>query len=467
MARVLIPAGSGPFHFIGIGGIGMSGIAEILLDLGFAVQGSDLKASPITDRLAAKGARIFTPQAGANIAGAGVVVVSTAIRPDNPELAAARAAGLRVVHRSQMLAELMKGGPTVAVAGTHGKTTTTTMMAAMLDAGGLEPTVINGGVLHAYGSNARTGAGDWVVAEADESDGSFNRLPVTVAVVTNIDPEHLEHWGSFEALRDGFRRFVAGVPFYGRAILCADHPRVAELAAQMSDKPVTTYGLEPGADLVALNPRFENGKAVFGIRVNLPGQSRIIDNVTLPMPGLHNVSNALAAVAAGLHLGLSDAQIRAALAGFQGVGRRFTRVGEVGGVTVIDDYGHHPVEIRATLAAARQAVAPGARVIAVHQPHRFTRLSALFDDFAACFDGADAVGLLPVYPAGEDPIPGATSQALIAAMAARGRPARLLAAEDDLLALVREVARPGDLVICLGAGTISGWAQALPGRMAR
>jgi UDP-N-acetylmuramate--alanine ligase len=465
MARIQIPAGTGPFHFIGLGGIGMSGIAEILLDLGFAVQGSDQKASPITDRLAARGARVFTGHDAAHVAGAGVVVVSTAIRETNPELAAARAAGLPVVHRSEMLAEIMKMGPAVAVAGTHGKTTTTTMVATLLDGGGLAPTVVNGGVIHAYGSNARLGSGDWIVAEADESDGSFNRLPVTVGIVTNIDPEHLEHWGDFDALRDGFRRFARSVPFYGRAVLCVDHPLVAELALEMPDKPVTTYGLNPGADLGVQGLRSEKGKSFFDILVRHSGNSRKIESCELPVPGLHNVSNALAAVAVGLHLGMTDDAIRAALAGYRGVGRRFTRVGEAGGVTVIDDYGHHPVEIAATLAAARQAVGPGARVIAVHQPHRYTRLSALFQDFAACFDGADAIGLLPVYPAGEDPIPGATTEALIAAMDRRGRKAALLTAEADLAALVRRTARPGDMVVCLGAGTISAWAQALPGRL--
>lgn len=464
--RSLIPAGTGPIHFIGLGGIGMSGIAEILLDQGFQVQGSDLKASAITDRLAAKGARVFVGQEAGNVAGAGVVVVSTAIRPENPELAEARARGLPVVHRSEMLAELMRLSLTVSVAGTHGKTTTTTLVAAMLDRGGFDPTVINGGVIHAYGSNARSGAGAWMVVEADESDGSFNRLPTTIGIVTNIDPEHLEHWGSFDALRDGFRRFVRGVPFYGRAVLCIDHPLVADLAREMSDKPVTTFGFSPDADLVAEGLRFENGKAHFDIRVREGTNSRKIESCTLPMPGDHNVSNALASVAVGLHLGMGDDDIRAALAGFSGVGRRFTRVGEAGGVTVIDDYGHHPVEIAAVLRAARQSVAPGARVIAVHQPHRFTRLSSLFPDFAACFDGADAVGLLPVYPAGEDPIPGATSEALLAAVRARAaKPAHLLTGEDDLLALVRDQARPGDMVVCLGAGTISAWANALPARL--
>jgi UDP-N-acetylmuramate--alanine ligase len=465
MNRLHIPLGLGPFHFIGIGGIGMSGLAEVLLDQGFAVQGSDQKASPLTDRLAARGARVWIGHEAANVAGAGVVVVSSAIRDTNPELAAARAAGLPVIHRAELLAEVMKTGPAVAVAGTHGKTTTTTMVATLLDAGGLSPTVVNGGVIHAYGSNARVGAGDWVVAEADESDGSFNRLPVTVAVVTNIDPEHLEHWGSLAALRDGFRRFVRSVPFHGRAVLCADHPEVARLAGEMSDKQVTTYGLDAPADLGASDLRFEKGKSFFDILVRHSTGSRKIAGCELPVPGRHNVANALAAVAVALHLGLDDATIRAALAGYRGVGRRFTRVGEAAGITVIDDYGHHPVEIAATIAAARQTVAPGAKVIAVHQPHRYSRLAALFDQFAGCFDGADAVGLLPLYPAGEDPIPGVSTEALIAAMAARGRPARLLRAEDDLAAMVRATARPGDLVLCLGAGTISAWARALPSRL--
>ena len=461
----LLPASAGPVHFIGIGGIGMSGIAEILLQDGFCVQGSDLKTSAITDRLVALGARVSTPQAAENLGDAATVVISTAIRPDNPELQAARARGLTVVHRSVMLAELMRLRRTVAVAGTHGKTTTTTMVAALMDGAGLDPTVITGGVIHAYGSNARAGAGDWMVVEADESDGSFNRLPVTVAIVTNIDPEHMEHWGDLDRLRDAFRRFVQGVPFYGLAVLCADHAEVAALAAATQDRPVVTYGLQPGADITAESLTFEKGKASFDIRVKTAGKDRIIESCSLPMPGEHNVSNALAAVAVALHAGASDAAVRAALAGFSGVARRFTQVGQAGGITVIDDYGHHPVEIAAVLRAARQAVAPGARVIAVHQPHRYSRLHRLFDDFAACFDQADAVGLLPVYPAGEDPIPGASTEALIAAMAARGRAAQAVDSEDDLLALVRATARPGDMVVCLGAGTISGWAQALPARL--
>lgn len=462
----LLPAGLGPVHFIGIGGIGMSGIAEILLHDGHQVQGSDLKESTITARLAGQGARIFIGQAAANLGEAGVVVVSTAIHPDNPELAAARARGLPVVHRSEMLAELMRLRRSIAVAGTHGKTTTTTMVAALMDAAGLAPTVINGGVIHAYGSNARPGNGDWMVVEADESDGSFNRLPVSVAVVTNIDPEHMEHWGDLDALRAGFARFVQGIPFYGLAVLCADHPELAALAGALRDRRLIRYGLGAGADLRALGLRFEKGRAHFDIALSAAGVERVIEGCELPMPGEHNVLNALAAVAVALHLGADDEAIRAGLRGFGGVARRFTRVGEGSGVTVIDDYGHHPVEIAAALRAARQSVAPGARVIAVHQPHRYSRLHRLFDDFTACFEGADLVGLLPVYAAGEDPIPGASRDALLAGIRAQGHPSvHALDTEEDLIALLRAHASPGDMVICLGAGTISAWAQALPARL--
>jgi len=458
-----LPADLGPLHFAGIGGIGMSGIAEILLHEGFAVQGSDLKASPITARLEALGARIFIGQEAGNIAGAGVLVVSTAIRPDNPELLAARAAGLPVVRRAEMLAELMRLRSTVSVAGTHGKTTTTTMVATLLDAGGLEPTVINGGVIHAYGSNARAGAGEWMVVEADESDGSFNLLPTTVAIVTNIDPEHMEHWHTIEALRAGFDAFVARIPFYGLAVCCIDHGEVRALVERVRDRRVVRYGFAEGADLRAVGLRYEGGQARFDIAVK--GGADIRD-CTLPMPGDHNVSNALAAVAVARHLGMGPEAIRAGLAGFQGVARRFTRVGEAGGVTVIDDYGHHPVEIAAVLRAAKQALGGQGRVIAVHQPHRFTRLSALFADFCACFDDADVVGIAEVYGAGEAPIAGASRDDLVAGIRAHGHPcAHALGSEDDLEALVRAHAGPGDMVVCLGAGTISAWAQGLPARL--
>ena len=467
MTRTLLPPGLGPIHFIGIGGIGMSGIAEILLTEGYSVQGSDAKGSPITERLAGLGARVFVGHEAAHLAGAAVVVASTAIKPSNPEMAEARRLGLPVVRRAEMLAELMRLRRCVSIAGTHGKTTTTTMMAAMLDAGGFDPTVVNGGVIHAYGSNARAGAGEWMVVEADESDGSFNLLPTEIAIVTNIDPEHLEHWGSFEALRAGFDRFAQDIPFYGLAVLCIDHPEVAALAARLHDRQVVRFGFDLAADIRAEGLRFEKGKAHFTVAVRQGAECRKIEHLTLPMPGDHNVSNALAAVAVGLHLGMSDDDIRQALAGFSGVGRRFTRVGEVNGVTIIDDYGHHPVEIAAVIKAARQSLGGAGRVIAVHQPHRFTRLSSLFESFTTCFDGADVVAIAEVYGAGEDPIPGADRDNLVAAITAHGHPgAHALRREDDLEALVRAEARPGDMVVCLGAGTISAWAQALPGRLA-
>lgn len=459
-----LPTDIGPIHFIGIGGIGMSGIAEVLMTHGYRVQGSDAKASPITDRLVTLGAEVFVGQRAANIGAAEVVVLSTAIKRDNPELMEARRMGLPVVRRAEMLAELMRLRSNIAIAGTHGKTTTTTMVAALLDEGGLDPTVINGGVIHAYGSNARAGAGDWMVVEADESDGSFNRLPATIAIVTNIDPEHMEHWGSFDALRQGFYNFVSGIPFYGLAICCTDHPEVQALVARLTDRRVVTFGFNAQADIRAINLHYVKGIAHFDIA--LQDENRVIEGCTLPMPGDHNVSNALAAVAAARHLGMKGSEIRAALASFGGVNRRFTRVGEVGGVTIIDDYGHHPVEIAAVLRAARQALGGTGRVIAVHQPHRYTRLSNLFDDFCTCFNEADVVGIAPVYAAGEDPIAGASRDDLLTGLAAHGhRSAHPVNTEDDLEALVRQHARPGDMVICLGAGTISGWAHGLVPRL--
>ncbi|MCA3450226.1 MAG: UDP-N-acetylmuramate--L-alanine ligase [Rhodobacter sp.] len=465
-AATKLPRGLGPIHFVGIGGIGMSGIAEVLMTLGYRVQGSDTKASGITDRLAGLGATVFEGQRAENLGTAAVVVVSSAIRPGNPELEEARRRKLPVVRRAEMLAELMRLKSNIAIAGTHGKTTTTTMVATLLDKGGFDPTVINGGVIHAYGSNARAGAGEWMVVEADESDGSFNRLPATIAIVTNIDPEHMDHWGTFEALRKGFFDFVSNVPFYGLAVCCTDHPEVQVLVGRVTDRRIVTFGFNAQADVRATGLRFENGKAFFEIQLQNEGQGSKIESCTLPMPGDHNVSNALAAVAVARELGMTATDIRAALAAFGGVNRRFTRVGEVlGGVTVIDDYGHHPVEIAAVLKAARQATA--GRVIAVHQPHRYTRLSSLFEEFCTCFNEADVVAIADVYSAGEDPIPGASRDDLVAGLIAHGhRHARAVVDEADLARLVREQARPGDMVVCLGAGTISAWANALPARLA-
>ncbi|MFN4101408.1 MAG: UDP-N-acetylmuramate--L-alanine ligase, partial [Pararhodobacter sp.] len=384
-AATKLPGDVGPIHFVGIGGIGMSGIAEVLLNHGYTVQGSDQKTTKITDRLAGLGATVFEGQATGNLTGAQVVVISSAIKPGNPELDEARRLGLPVVRRAEMLAELMRLKSNIAVAGTHGKTTTTTMVAEVLVAGGVDPTVVNGGIIHAYGSNARMGQGEWMVVEADESDGTFNRLPATIAIVTNIDPEHMEHWGDFEQLKQGFVDFVSNIPFYGVAVCCTDHPEVRSLVGKITDRRVITYGFNAQADVRALNLRYEGGVAHFDIA--LQTEDIVIADCSLPMPGDHNVSNALAAVAVARHLGMKAEEIRGALAAFGGVNRRFTKVGEVNGVTIIDDYGHHPVEIAAVLKAARQATA--GRVIAVHQPHRYSRLASLFEDFCGCFNEAD------------------------------------------------------------------------------
>ncbi|MEX5565820.1 UDP-N-acetylmuramate--L-alanine ligase [Pseudophaeobacter sp. 1A16562] len=463
-----LPGDVGPIHFVGIGGIGMSGIAEVLLNLGYVVQGSDLKSSKITQRLESLGALVFEGQRAENLEDAEVVVISSAIKPGNPELDEARRRGLPIVRRAEMLAELMRLKSNIAIAGTHGKTTTTTMMAELMVAGNFDPTVVNGGIIHAYGSNARMGQGEWMVVEADESDGTFNRLPATIAVVTNIDPEHMEHWGDFDTLRDGFYNFVSNIPFYGVAVCCTDHPEVQALVGRITDRRVVTYGFNAQADVRAVNLIYKAGVAHFDILLQAEGQK--IEGCTLPMPGDHNVSNALSAVAVARHLGMKGEEIRAALAAFGGVNRRFTKVGEVNGVTVIDDYGHHPVEIAAVLKAARQAVGAdsNARVIAVHQPHRYSRLSSLFDDFCACFNDADVVAIAEVFAAGEDPIEGASRDDLVAGLIRHGhRHARALLNEDDLERLVREQARPGDMVVCLGAGTISAWANGLPERLSK
>ena len=465
-AATKLPMELGPIHFVGIGGIGMSGIAEVLMNLGYRVQGSDAKASKITERLVKLGAGFFEGQAAGNIGEAAVVVISSAIKPGNPELEEARRRGLPVVRRAEMLAELMRLRSNIAVAGTHGKTTTTTMVATLLDKGGFDPTVINGGVIHAYGSNARAGTGEWMVVEADESDGSFNRLPATIAIVTNIDPEHMEHWGTFDALRKGFFDFVSNIPFYGLAVCCTDHPEVQALVGRVTDRRIVTFGFNAQADVRAVNLTYTDGVAHFDVALQSEGAGAVIEGMTLPMPGDHNVSNALSAIAVARHLGMKRDEIREALADFAGVNRRFTRVGVVNGVTIIDDYGHHPVEIAAVLRAARQATK--GRVIAIHQPHRYTRLASLFDDFCTCFNEADVVAIADVYSAGEDPISGASRDDLVAGLIAHGhRHARALLGEDDLERLVREQARPGDMVVCLGAGTISGWANALPARLTK
>ena len=452
-----LPGDIGAIHFVGIGGIGMSGIAEVLLDQGYLVQGSDLKASKITRRLEAMGALIHLGQKAENLGEAEVVVVSTAIKPGNSELDQARKVGLPVVRRAEMLAELMRLKSNVAVAGTHGKTTTTTMVSTLLHAGGFDPTVVNGGVINAFESNARTGQGEWMVVEADESDGTFNRLPATIAVVTNIDPEHMEHWGSFDNLRQGFFEFVHNIPFYGLAVCNTDHPEVQALVGRITDRRVTTYGFNAQADVRVVDLSYAQGTAYFDVALR---DGSMIEGCTLPMPGDHNVSNALASVAVALHLGMSGDAIRAGLHSFKGVNRRFTKVAELDGVTIIDDYAHHPVEIAAALKAARQS--HSGRIMAIHQPHRYSRLHDLFDDFCTCFNDADVVGITDIFAAGEAPIAGVDRDSLVIGLTGHGhRNAMAVADEAALRGFLTEHCQPGDMLICLGAGSISAWAHGL------
>ena len=460
--RPPVPFDIGPIHFTGIGGAGMSGYAEIMLALGYVVQGSDARASANTERLEKLGARIFIGHDAAHIEGAAAVVYSTAIRPDNPELAAAQELRIPLVRRAEMLAELVRLKYSVAVAGTHGKTTTTSLVAALLDAGGLDPTVMNGGVINAYGANAKAGQGPWLVVEADESDGTFLYLKPTVAVVTNIDPEHLDHWGDFDQVKRAFQEFVESVPFYGRAVVCLDHPEVQAMAARVSNRRIVTYGTNPQAEVRALNLEMGPDGARFDVSISPIGGHEVrLDGLKLPMAGRHNVLNSLAAIAVARELGVSDEAIRAGLQGFAGVKRRFTTTGVVGGVRVIDDYGHHPVEIAAVLRAARSMTE--GRVVAVVQPHRYSRLLDLFDEFCACFNDADTVIVAEVYPAGESPIEGANRDTLVEGLRRAGhRHVLPLADPADLAEMVAQEAHDGDLVVCLGAGDITQWAYALP-----
>lgn len=456
----------GPVHFVGIGGIGMSGIAEIMLKIGYQVQGSDAKSSANTERLEKLGAKIFIGHATEHVTeGVSALVYSTAVKADNPEMVEARHRRIPLVRRAEMLAELMRLQFSIAVGGTHGKTTTTSMVASLLDAGGLDPTVVNGGIINAYGTNAKVGNGDWIVVEADESDGSFLRLKSTLAIVTNIDPEHLDHWGDFEAVKKGFVDFVENIPFYGFAAVCIDHPEVQILASKVENRRLIPYGVSPQAEARCTNIEFGPEGAKFDIIFSPSGQEPFTwAGLTLPMTGNHNVSNATAAVAVARELGVSEADIRKGLAAFGGVKRRFTTTGVVDGVRIIDDYGHHPVEIAAVLRAARQVTT--GRVIAVVQPHRFTRLRDLMNDFAACFHDADSVIVADVYTAGEQPIEGVDKNALVDAMRRFGhRQVQALPSASDLAKLVANEAKSGDLVVCLGAGDITAWAYALPAQL--
>ncbi len=462
-----LPRDVGPIHFIGIGGIGMSGIAEVMATLNYKVQGSDISDNYNVARLRKHDIDVSIGHAAKNIGDAQVVVISSAVKADNPELIEARKRYLPVVRRAEMLAELMRFKSCIAVGGTHGKTTTTSIVAALLDAGNLDPTVINGGIINAYGTNARLGKGEWMVVESDESDGTFVKLPADVVIVTNIDPEHLDHYGTFEKAKEAYLAFVENIPFYGFAVMCIDHPVVQELIGKIQDRHVITYGRSPQADFRLLDAAYRDGAMRFSVRVThrFTGKTHDINDLALNMPGEHNALNSTAALAVARELGMSDAAIRTGLASFEGVKRRFTRTGEHGGVTVYDDYGHHPVEIAAVLKAA-QGVTKG-KVIAVMQPHRFTRLSSLFSDFSSCFNDADTVVLTPVYSAGEAPIEGASHDHLAEAMHARGhRSVYKIDTPEQLAPMVKGLVSPGDIVVCLGAGTISQWAYALPEQLA-
>jgi UDP-N-acetylmuramate--alanine ligase len=455
----------GTIHFIGIGGIGMSGIAEVMHNLGYSVQGSDVAEGYVVEGLRAKGIKVMIGHKAENLGDAAVVVTSTAIKRGNPEVELALETRVPVIRRAEMLAELMRLKSTVAVAGTHGKTTTTSMIAALLDAGGVDPTVINGGIINSYGSNARLGNSDWMVVEADESDGSFLRLDGTIAVVTNIDPEHLDHYGSFDRVKDAFVEFVGNVPFYGAALLCLDHPEVQAILPRVQDRRIVTYGFSAQADIRGENVRPVPGGNLFDVLIrDRDGHVEKISDILLPMPGRHNVSNSLAAIGVSLQLGITHYVICTGFEKFGGVKRRFTKVGEVqleGGVaTVIDDYGHHPVEIRAVLAAAREGAL--GRVVAIVQPHRFTRLRDLMDEFQQAFNDADIVYAAPVYAAGEQPIEGVDSAALVAGLKRRGhRHAATVADADDLAAQIAADLQPDDMIVCLGAGDITKWAAGL------
>ncbi len=464
-----LPLSIGVLHFVGIGGIGMSGVAEVLHNLGYSVQGSDISDSANVKRLVNMGIQVSIGHAGANLGKAQVVVVSSAVKADNPEVVQARKRAIPVIHRAEALGELMRLKWSISVSGTHGKTTTTSLIATLLDKAGMDPTVINGGIINDWESNARLGGGQWLVAEADESDGTFLKLPSTIAVVTNIDAEHLDHYGSFDKLQDAFATFVKNIPFYGFAVLCVDYPEVRAMMSRVLDRRLITYGFSPQADVRAV--ALESGPD--GLRFDVvatarkTGTKRVIKDLSLPMLGDYNVQNALAATALAGEVGINDSVLREALATFKGVKRRFTRTGKVDGVTVIDDYAHHPAEIAAVLGAARAGVGAGG-IIAVVQPHRYTRLRDLFEEFCTCFNDADIVVVADVYPAGETPIRGYDRDGLVNGLRSSGRRSVIsLDRSQDLALLISGIAKPGDMVLCLGAGSISQWANALPAELER
>ncbi len=455
-------------HFVGIGGIGMSGIAEVLHNLGYVVQGSDLAVNNNINRLSDLGVNVMIGHAEENLGSAAVVVISSAIKLGNPELDAARKRLTPVVRRAEMLGELMRFKWAIAVGGTHGKTTTTSLVAALLEEAEMDPTVINGGIINAWGTNARLGSSEWMVAEADESDGTFVKLPSTITVVTNIDSEHMDYFGSFDHLKDAFVSFIEQIPFYGFAALCIDDAGVQAIIPRVSDRRVITYGVTPQADIRVADINTSADGSNFDIisTDRKSGDERIIDKLYLPMVGNHNILNSAAAISIAIELGLTDDVIRKGLGGFTGVKRRFTKTGVVDGITIIDDYGHHPAEILAVVNAARVTTAEG-RVMAVVQPHRYSRLRDLFEDFCTCFNDADIVVVADIYAAGEMPIEGVTQASLIEGLRAHGhRMVIPLEHPDDLTVIVNEHMNSGDLVVCLGAGNITVWANDLPSNLA-
>ena len=467
-SRNFSPLDVGVIHFVGIGGIGMSGIAEILHHLGYKVQGSDLADNANVKRLIAKGIPVSIGHKPENLGQAEVIVISSAVKKENPEVVAAREAFLPVVRRAEMLGELMRLKWSVGVGGTHGKTTTTSMVATLFDEAGLDPTVINGGIINAYGTNARLGSGEWMVVETDESDGSFTKLPATICIVTNMDPEHLDHYKDFDAVRRAYTTFIENIPFYGFAVLCVDHPEVQAMVAKVRDRKIVTYGFSPQADVRAVNIETKQDGSSFDVQFTCrkSDTTTAIKGFYLPVIGLHNIQNVLSALAIGWQLGFSDKVMLSALRKFEGVKRRFTRTGKAAGITVVDDYAHHPTEIAATLKAALQAKGKDNKIIAVMQPHRYSRLSNLFSDFCTCFNDADCVLVADVYPAGEKPIEGASKESLVDGLRAHGhREAHIVNAPEDLATKIADIARPGDFVICLGAGSVSSWAHALPSEL--
>ena len=462
--RAVLPLNLRVIFFVGIGGIGMSGIAEVMHNLGYIVKGSDSKESPITNRLKQLGIEVFFGHDASNLKSVEVVVVSSAISSENVEVKVARRSGIPIVKRAEMLAELMRFKSNIAVAGSHGKTTTTSMISALLDGGNYDPTVINGGIIQAYGSNARLGAGEWMVVEADESDGTFTKLPATIAVITNIDAEHMEHYESFNNLLEAFRDFATNTPFYGAIICCTDDPDVHALISKIRDRRLIKYGFNAQADYRVTRLEFINGRASFDIYHASSGKT--VSDLLVPMTGKHNVLNALAAVVVARHLDISFDEIKRSLTAFSGVRRRFTLVAELNDIKIIDDYAHHPVEIDAVLKAARQSTS--GRVIVVHQPHRYTRLSYLFEDFCRCFNEADIVAITDVYEANEAPILGADKSSLVEGLRAYGhRDVTAIDGEIGLKQFFQEKALPNDIFLCLGAGSISNWINDLSEQLIR